>query len=273
MRKIIALFAFAAFAAFASAQTGSWNALTVVNTLTLPGGTTFTSSGGMLQVSAAQNWNFACSATFVGTVTVGNGVYGTSLQLLPGGTYTTLVLSGESGGGGAITFYGGATPTGSIVSDSSNFAIDSGPAANLLLKIGGVTKGILTSTAFTLTGSLTLGSPLSVANGGTGATTAVAAIQTLTPASHYLSGTNVDWSLANSFYVTLGGSTSYTFSNAVDGQTIRIVITGASTYTVTWPACRWPGGVQPVQSLTHTDIWTFTVINGYYYGRADQNCY
>jgi hypothetical protein len=268
MRKFLALLLFAAAAATGLAQTGSYNAMTVWNTLTLPGATTITTNSGILQVSAGQAWNFGSAATFAGQLTVGSTTY---CRLQPGGTYSYVILSGESGG--AAQFYAGATPMGVVVSDASNMAIDSGPAPNLLFEIGEATKATLTASGLTLTGSLALGSPLAVANGGTGAATVMAATQALTPASHGLPGTNVDWSIANSFYVTLGGSTSYTFNNAVDGQTIRIAITGASNYTVTWPACRWPGGSQPVQSLAHTDVWTFTVINNYYYGSVVQNCY
>jgi hypothetical protein len=214
MRKIIALFAFAAFAAFASAQTGSWNALTVVNTLTLPGGTTFTSSGGMLQASAAQNWNFASAATFP------------NLTLTAGTAYQTLVPSGVD-----FFAYGGAA-IGTLWTDgSANVTLDSNTLANLLLKVGGVTKATLTSTGVAIGPA---GSTLSVKSG----TNACAGTVTLTAGAGTITSTALD---VNTVIVltlkTASGANAYPqVSTTTNSATITGLATDGGTYN--WVALK-----------------------------------
>lgn len=97
-------------------------------------------------------------------------------------------------------------------------------------------------------------------------------------ATSALSGTTsttIDWSLSNSFSLTLGGNLgTVTFSNATDGQTIVVALTNtASNYTVTWGnSIKWVGGSQPVQTVgAKTDIWTITRFGSTYYGAVVQN--
>jgi hypothetical protein len=81
----------------------------------------------------------------------------------------------------------------------------------------------------------------------------------------------IDWTYTH-LYKTLSANTTFTFSNAADAKTIIIAITGASTYTVTWPAgVKWTGGTEPTQSLSNTDIYTLVQINGVIYGSYVQN--
>ena len=58
-----------------------------------------------------------------------------------------------------------------------------------------------------------------------------------------ITSSDLDLSTGNYFNDTLVANTTYTFSNPGDVQTFLIEITGASTYTVTWPGTvEWEGG-------------------------------
>ena len=72
------------------------------------------------------------------------------------------------------------------------------------------------------------------------------------------SGT-VDLSTGNYFAETLAANTTYTFSNAGDVQAFQLEVTGASTYTITWPASvEWAAGVAPsAPGSGETDVYTF----------------
>lgn len=120
---------------------------------------------------------------------------------------------------------------------------------------------------------------VAIAQGGTGATTAAAANQALTVAAVALTetsnATTIDWSLGNSFTLTLNGNlNTVTFSNTVDGQCITVAILNtASNYTVTWGnSIKWATGSQPVQTIgAKTDIWTIIKMGSTYYGSVVQN--
>lgn len=88
-----------------------------------------------------------------------------------------------------------------------------------------------------------------------------------------IASTAIDWSGASTFTKTLGANTTFTFSNATDGQTIVVALTNtASNYTVTWPTVSWSGGVAPVQTVgAKTDVYTFIKIGSTYYGSVVQN--
>jgi hypothetical protein len=77
------------------------------------------------------------------------------------------------------------------------------------------------------------------------------------------SGT-VDLSTGNYFAETLAANTTYTFSNAGDVQAFQIEVTGASTYTITWPASvEWTAGVAPSSPASgETDVYTFVTTDG-----------
>lgn len=88
-----------------------------------------------------------------------------------------------------------------------------------------------------------------------------------------IASTAIDWSAASTFTKTLSANTTFTFSNATDGQTIVVRITNtASNYTVTWPTVSWSGGTAPVQTVgAKSDVYTFINIGGTYFGSAVQN--
>lgn len=76
---------------------------------------------------------------------------------------------------------------------------------------------------------------------------------------------DVSLSTGNYFAETLSGSTTYTFSNAGAVQSFQMEITGASTYTITWPASvEWPfeGMAPDAPAAGETDIYTFVTDDG-----------
>ena len=91
--------------------------------------------------------------------------------------------------------------------------------------------------------------------------------------SNAISASDIDWNASQTHSKTLSANTTFTFSNATDGQTIVVAITNtASNYTVTWPTVSWSGGVAPTQTTgAKTDIWTFVKIGSTIYGSVVQN--
>ena len=138
------------------------------------------------------------------------------------------------------------------------------------LRWGGVDMaGVNTSLAGTL--------PL--VRGGTGGSGLAAAQASLgiTPVVALLALVNIDWSLADCFYKTLGANVILTLSNTVEGKdvTIALVQDPAVVRTVDWSGTgvKWTGGVAPTMTATvnKTDVYTLVRINGIIYGSYIQN--
>ena len=83
----------------------------------------------------------------------------------------------------------------------------------------------------------------------------------------------INWAQGQSFLQTLSANTTFTFSGAVAGQTVVVVLTNtASNYTVTWPTVRWQGGTAPTMTTgAFSDVYTFFYDGVHYYGSAVQN--
>lgn len=93
-------------------------------------------------------------------------------------------------------------------------------------------------------------------------------------ASVSIAASNIDWSLSNCFFKTLGANTTFTFSNDSDAQTIIVAITNtAGNFTAAWPAAvQWTNGSEPVLTIgVKTCVFTFVKINGVIYGSVVQN--
>jgi hypothetical protein len=89
-----------------------------------------------------------------------------------------------------------------------------------------------------------------------------------------IAATAIDWDLGNTFKKTLTANTTFTFTNANEGQTIRVGVIQDASHTVAWPAAvKWPGGTVPVMTTGagHVDIYTFNKIGGVLYGTFTQN--
>jgi hypothetical protein len=83
-----------------------------------------------------------------------------------------------------------------------------------------------------------------------------------------ISASDIDWTVAEYRYKTLGANTTLTFSNVTEGETIYVGITNtASNWTLTWPAMSWVGGITPVQTIgAKTDWYAIWRVNGITWG-------
>ncbi len=92
----------------------------------------------------------------------------------------------------------------------------------------------------------------------------------LSAGAQAISVLDIDWSLSGVYTKTLAaGGNTFTFSNATDGQTIIVILTGAAS-TVSWPSVKWSGGVAPTQTASGTDVYTFVKAGSTIYGSVVQ---
>lgn len=79
-----------------------------------------------------------------------------------------------------------------------------------------------------------------------------------------ITSSDIDLATGNYFADTLAADTTYTISNAGDVQSFQLEVTGASTYTITWPSSiEWAGGSAPeTPAAGETDIFTFVTDDG-----------
>jgi hypothetical protein len=206
------------------------------------------------------------------------------------GSYTGITYYNIYLGQGSMT---GTAPANSyqlyiqgLLAGTNKYAIYQAGSGDSNYFAGPVTVPAFTATGTTtlatsLTGALSASSgvvsagTLSIANGGTGQTTAAAAQRALTPATSTISASAIDWSVSNSFYKTLSANTTFTFSNAQDGQVITIcLLNTTSNYTVTWPTIKWTGGTAPTMTTgAKYDVYTiyYNATVGAYFGSYVQN--
>ncbi len=84
--------------------------------------------------------------------------------------------------------------------------------------------------------------------------------------------TNIDWSSANTFFSTLSGVKTVTFSNTLDGQTIVVGFSGLFSGSLVWPSnVKWPNNLVPTPSSGAIDIYTFVQIKTGIYSTVVQN--
>ncbi len=90
-------------------------------------------------------------------------------------------------------------------------------------------------------------------------------------ASSAIPSLDIDWSLAGVYTKTLAnGGQTFTFSNATDGESIIVILTGVGTSAVTWPTTKWAAGVAPTQTVAGTDVYTFVKAGSTLYGSVVQ---
>jgi len=79
-----------------------------------------------------------------------------------------------------------------------------------------------------------------------------------------ITSSDIDLATGNYFADTLAANTTYTISNAGAVQAFQLEVTGASTYTITWPSSiEWAGGIAPAAPANgETDVYTFTTDDG-----------
>lgn len=98
--------------------------------------------------------------------------------------------------------------------------------------------------------------------------------ETLTEGSYNFTDSstiNIDWKRGTTYYGTINGNRTITFSNPTEGRAYRIVVTqgAAGNFQLIWPSnVYWQFGQVPIfTSLADkTDIVTFLYVNNKYYG-------
>lgn len=279
-----------AFGGYTMGGDGTINTTSGILTVTKSGGVSFGSNAFTSTAYAP-----LASPALTGAPTAPTAAPGTNTTQIA----TTAFVLANGGGGGLVTVPNGGTGTTNFTSGALLLGNGTGPVQSLGIGSGlTVTGGALTSTSSggtvtsvgltmptqfsvgnsPVTGSGTFAVTLSgtafpVANGGTNATTAKAAVVNLTPASFNIPGTVIDWSQSPVQYLTLPGNVTFTFSNSVDGESITVILSNVATnYTVIWPTLLWPNGATPTMTTgTHTDVYLFINRGGTIYGTAIQN--
>ena len=145
-------------------------------------------------------------------------------------------------------------------------------AGNWAIKAAGMATQA--SSAVAITGGVITGiTDLTVADGGTGASTIGGARTNLTLPSLPTSGNQLDWSLSDNFYVPISTATTFTFLNTLNGKTVRLAaVMDGGTHALTFPTVKWSGGTQTASSTTATtDLYEFRQINGVIYGTITKN--
>ena len=190
-----------------------------------------------------------------------------------------------------VTIAGASKLTGNPTGSTAQAWVEIGLTGNLQFTTGNLDtiQGISTASSPTFTGvttsglaalnTLTLTNKLAVAYGGTNGTSVATANQSLTPATvvYALPGSTqaVNWASGSAFYITLSANLTISFSGAVDGQVITILILNtASNYTVTWPSMKWTSGTAPTMTVgVHYDLYTvvYNSTAAAYFGAAIQN--
>lgn len=222
----------------------------------------------------------------VGNVTIAAGGTAGNLTLVPGSGITltpsgtgnrtiTISSTGGVGGGGTVTITGTATANAIMIGNggsdlkASSATIDAG---GNITTTGTIQAANIVATSLDV-GTLNLTNSIPITKGGTGGNSTATAWVNLTIPSVTTGGASIDWAAGPSHSRTLAANTTFTFSNAIDGQTIIVAVTNtASNYTVTWPTVQWAGGAAPTQTVgAKTDVYTFTKVGSTIYGAASQN--
>ena len=289
--------------------TGTVNGITLTGTVTTSG--TLTLGGTLGSIANSQLTNssitFGATAAALGTTVSGFNAVSIGATTASTGAFTTLSASSTISGVGFTNYFASPPAIGGTAAAAGTFtALTATGTTTLATSLTGIlkaTSGVVSAatsgtdylpstggTGVTTLGTITTGTwtgtSIAVANGGTGSTTATAAQRALTPAtSTVTSGASpsVNWSLSNSFDLTLTSATaaSMAFTNAQDGQVITIAIhqpaSGTAT-TVSWSGITgilWAGGTAPTQTatLSKTDVYTFyyNATAAKYYGSYVQN--
>lgn len=218
----------------------SGKTLSVSNTLTLTGTDSSSIAFGTGGTVAYTNTTTLSSLVSIGTITTG--------------TWTATVIAGQYGGTG-VANTGKTITLGNNITTSGNFALT-------------LTQTATTSVTLPITGTL---HSSGVAN-NFGAFTAYF---TETDNGNSSTADTIDWGVSNKQRSTLTGNCTLTFTApAGPASLVYKVLTGAGSFTVTWPATvHWAGGVAPTITTTASkiDIITFYWDGTTYFGNFSQN--
>jgi hypothetical protein len=208
--------------------------------------------------------------------------YGTS-QFATASTGALNIVAGETftNTSNATYLQFEVTPTGSVtiaeamrLNSTGNLLIGTTTDTGQKLQVTGtaIFSNTVTDTVAPIFSSLT-GYLYGNASSAVTATTVIPVSGTTVPAQA-IAALNIDWSTGNMFTKTLSANSTFTFSNAISGQTIVIRLTNtASNYTVTWPGVvKWPVQTSPVMTIgAFSDVYTIIYDGTNYYGSYVQN--
>ena len=255
------------------AGTGTVNGITLTGTVTTSGSLTLGGTLGSIANSQLTNSSitFGVTAQALGsTVSAINGVtIGASSAST--GAFTTLSASSTVSGTGFSTYLASPPAIGGTAAAAGTFTA--------LTATGTTTLATSLSGALSASSGVVSAGTLSIANGGTGQTTAAAAQRALTPATSTVTessgAASVNWANSNSFYLALNANCTISFTGQQDGQVITIAILNTtSNYTVTWPTIKWAGATAPTMTTgAHYDVYTiyYNATVGAYFGSYVQN--
>jgi hypothetical protein len=85
---------------------------------------------------------------------------------------------------------------------------------------------------------------------------------------------DVDWSTANYFTKSIAVNSTFTFSNELDGQEIKLLVTNSSggAVTITWPTVVWPAGTADTTvNAGEEDLFIFFKSGSTIYARSYSN--
>jgi hypothetical protein len=280
------------------AGTGTVNGITLTGTVTSSGSLTLGGTLGSIANSQLTNSSitFGATAASLGTTVSGFNAVSIGATTASTGAFTTLSASSTVSGVGFTNYFASPPAIGGTAAAAGTFtALTATGTTTLATSLTGIlkaTSGVVSAatsgtdylpstggTGVTTLGTITTGvwngTSIAVANGGTGSTTSAAGQRALTPATSTISASAIDWSVSNSFYKALSANTTFTFSNAQDGQVITIcLLNTASNYTVTWPTIKWTGGTAPTMTTgAKYDVYTiyYNSTVGAYFGSYVQN--
>jgi hypothetical protein len=217
------------------------------------------------------------------TITIAQGS-GATVNV-PNGSKVMVVTDGA--GAGAAVFNANPTEVGGTVTS---------------VAVSGGTTGLTTSGGpITSSGTITLAGTLAVANGGTGVTTSTGTGTVVLGTNPTLTGvtlagelagadntasrinlkdygeitnalgsvsgtTDIDLESGNSVTATIGGATTFTFSNPTASDEMCgfvLKLTNGGSDTVTWPASvDWPAATAPTLTASGVDVLVFMTVDG-----------
>lgn len=87
------------------------------------------------------------------------------------------------------------------------------------------------------------------------------------PVDYNIPSTVIDWTQGDTQYQLISSNTTYTFSNALNGQTILVIIknTGVNDITLTFPTALKSGVLNNIVSPGKENIYTFVKSNNKFY--------
>jgi hypothetical protein len=178
----------------------------------------------------------------------------------------------------------------SDASDSGNLKkalISTLPGAGTVTSVGLIANPTsvfgVTGSPVTASGNITLSLDIQTAHkvlAGPTSGSSAPAFRTLLPAdltvgTQTILAAAIDWSLGNTFFKSVTGTTTFSFTNVTPGQVIKVILfqTGGATAAWSYGTILWKGGAAPALTTTinHTDVFTFVAEGVTVLGHSDKD--